>query len=79
MNEVANKSTNPFWKDVLAAYSTVSKNIKPSSFQDILDTPLWYNKFLLKESVHFPNWSKANLHFIKDVTDNNGIIKDFSV
>ena len=77
MNEVANKSTNPFWKDVLAAYSTVSKNIKPSSFQDMLDTPLWYNKFLLKESVHFPNWSKANMHFIKDVTDHNGIIKDF--
>ena len=48
MNYVAKKSTNPFWKDVFAAYSSISKNIKPSSFQDIIDTPFWYNKFLLK-------------------------------
>ena len=78
MNKVSIKSTNPFWKDVFAAYFTISKNIKPSSFQELLDTPLWFNNLLLVKNIHFPNWSKGNIHFIRDVTDNNGIIKDFN-
>ena len=38
------KTCNPFWKDVLNSWQYISQDCPIASGQDILHSPLWYNK-----------------------------------
>ena len=38
---------NPFWKDILNGWISICNSIDIEKTQDILDSPLWYNKKLI--------------------------------
>ena len=46
-------TVNPFWKDILNDWISFCNSIDIEKTQDILDSPLWYNKTLIngKNSV----------------------------
>ena len=75
--ELKKKCTNKFWQDVFNSYYEVNKNNYPSSFQNLLDTPIWHNRKIFPTGLHFPNWSKSEINFIKDVVDENGSFLDY--
>ena len=71
--------TNPFWQDVFKAFYLVNKSSNPTCFQDLLDTPLWFNTNVFSTRLHYPNWSRSELYFIRDIVDENGNILDYNL
>ena len=69
-----NPQLNPFWKDVLISWVTVSKKAKPKTALDILQSPLWYNESISKETLYLPNWHSSGITFIGDLLNFDGTI-----
>ena len=79
LEELKSQTTNMFWRDVFSAYITLDENVTPNTFQEILDTPLWFNKKIFNLNIHYQNWSKSKIFFIKDITDSRGTILDYNI
>lgn len=75
--KLKNNCKNPFWQDVFDSFYKISTSIRPKSFQDVLDTPIWYNKKIFGTDLHYKNWSQAHIIFIRDIIDENDQILDF--
>ena len=50
-----NKVTNPFWKDILLAWSKINETIPLKTFQDFITASFWYNPKIGTESFFLPN------------------------
>ena len=69
---IVNKVTNPFWRELLLAWSNISANSLCKDFYNFMATPLWYNPKIQTDNVFFPNWYKARIICPADIIDNQG-------
>ena len=79
LNWIANnKISNPFWKDVLLAWSRLKSN-QPSKPAKVLSQGLWYNPEILIENkpVYYKGWAESDILYINDLVDNNGNIYSY--
>ena len=70
------KVCNPFWRDVLEAYTTFVKfNLNSLKNEDVLCQPLWFNPKLKFKFIK--NWYDKGIRSINDIVDHNGNILSF--
>ena len=75
-NEIISKMPL-FYKQVFACFNTCKEIQGNPSTVSLLKEPIWSNmRFLHKgKSIFFPNWSKSNILFVKDLFSAKGILK----
>ena len=66
------KIRNPFWLDVFDSWQIVSDASILKSGEDILSSPLWYNKNIAKYTLYLQNWHDKGILYVKDLLDSNG-------
>ena len=65
---VRSKINNPFWQDVLEAYSRFSIDFKPDDI-GILNESLWFSDHSKFSCTVVKNWNEKGLRFIADLID----------
>ena len=70
--ELKKNITNKFWNDVFEAAYNILENQQLKTSNQILTTPLWYNKKLSNETFCISHWYKNGIQSISDVLDDNG-------
>ena len=65
------KTDNPFWKDVLNSWQYISQDCPIESGQDILHSPLWYNKKISQDPLFYPVWHQKGITFVIDLINAN--------
>ena len=62
------EGTDPFWKDVLIAWSYY-RYFNPVKFKDIISQPLWFNSNILIDGkpIFVKKWSESNMNYISDI------------
>ena len=69
---------NPFWKDILNDWTSFCNSIDIENTQDILDSPLWYNKKLINgNNFCIYEWYRKGIRHVSDLLDEQGNIYDF--
>ena len=74
-NYLSRKISNPFWSEVLSAWS----NLLDKYFMPEISTiscPLWYNPAISCEPLYFPHWYHARVHSPLDLLDSNDNIME---
>ena len=66
------KTDNPFWNDVLNSWQYISQDCPIESGQDILHSPLWYNKKISQDPLFYPVWHQKGITFVIDLINANG-------
>ena len=66
------KVKNPFWLDVLISWQNVVETSSEKCPQDVLYTPLWFNKKISQLPLYYPKWYKRGIIFVGDVLDQQG-------
>ena len=74
-----NKVTNPFWKDILLAWSKSNENIALKTLQDFITASFWYNPKIGTEAFFLPNWYNAGIFCTADIMDSKGILSKISL
>ena len=70
LQKIRLKIKNPFWQDVVEAYSRFSIDYKPDS-QDILSESLWFSDYSKYKCSIVKDWDKKGVRFIADLFDEN--------
>ena len=71
---------NPFWKDILNDWISFCNSIDIEKTQDILDSPLWYNKKLINgNNFLIYEWYRKGIRHVSDLLDEQGNIYDFEI
>ena len=72
--QIINKISNPFWKDVLKAHSSLIETTKINSLEDFLQTPFFYNEKIKIGGASIKNklWNDKGVYFINDIVKKNG-------
>lgn len=71
---------NPFWKEILQNWAEFCNTIKIESIDQVLNSPLWYNKNLLNGgNIYIADWYEKGLRQISDLIDEQGNIYSFDV
>ena len=47
VQEIINDIDNPFWTDILKNWYQFCNSLEVESFKDVLDSPIWYNKYFI--------------------------------
>lgn len=68
---------NPFWDDVLKAWSNFRTKTSVVSIDDILNEPLWYNPKCKTEELYIQNWHKKGVRSIRDLVNEEGQVLKF--
>ena len=78
-HRLLNCKCNLFWKDVFMSYIHFTNCVPIKEEQEIQAEPLFYNeKFKISNiCVHYKNWSNKNIHFVKDLLDENGLFLNY--
>ena len=63
---------NPFWKDVFFSWDIFLRTVAPINDIDKLSVPLWYNKNISLENMHFANWAAKGVLFPADIIQEDG-------
>ena len=77
LKELQKDCSNPFWLDVIKSYYSISDCISPKTTNNLMDSPLWFNTNIFGANIHYSNWSKSRLLFIKDIVGKDGEILDY--
>ena len=78
-NEILNLQ-NPFWIDTTTGWSEYCNKIEIESAQDILDSPLWYNKNLINgQNLYISDWHNKGIRYISDLFDESGNLFEFDM
>lgn len=74
IEEIKRRCTNKFWWDVLEAWKKFITHLVPKSASDIMGTCIWNNKNIKinNTTVFYRRWYDKNIHFIRDLIDENG-------
>ena len=70
--ELNKNITNKFWNNVFESAYDILKHQQLLTSEQILTTPLWYNKTLSDETFYISQWYSKGIHSISDVLDDNG-------
>ena len=63
---LCDKITNHFWKDVINAWQAVAESCLVRTLDDLLNTPLWYNKHISKSTLYYPKWHEKEIRFLRN-------------
>ena len=74
---LAKKISNPFWKDVILAWNTLTCNISLEN-SDKLSCPLWYNPKISTVPLYLPHWYCAGIRTPSDLINADGNIFSLS-
>ncbi len=68
---ISGKISNPFWKDLLIAWSKIAE--EPKVFEDFLNQPVWNNLHILRNGkvIFWKNWFLAGIQTVRDLIDQN--------
>ena len=79
-NNIKQDTENPFWKEILQNWFDYCNNVKIETINNILDSPLWYNRNLLNgENLCINNWFKKGIRYVSDILDEHGNFYQFDV
>ena len=67
--QVSKDISNKFWFNVFKSAYEILQNQPTHKIEQILTTPLWYNKKLSKEHLFIPDWYNKGIVFISDILD----------
>ena len=70
--ELNKNITNNFWNNVFESAYDILKHQQLLTSEQILTTPLWYNKALSDETFYISQWYSKGIRSISDVLDDNG-------
>ena len=68
---------NPFWQTIFKYWVEFCRNNHAYSFEDILQSSIWYNKEMATENLFYPTWYKRGIHIVGDLVDENYKILSF--
>lgn len=73
---VCQDEQNHFWKDTFQAYSMFCKRVKPISPSDILAEPLFSNRNINLDNLHFNKnkWIERNVCYIANLCKEDELI-----
>lgn len=74
IEEIKRHCTNKFWWDVLEAWKKFIIQLVPKSASDIMGISIWNNMNIKINNtpVFYRRWYDKNIHFIRDLVDENG-------
>ena len=74
IEEIKRRCTNKFWWDVLEAWKKFITQLVPKSVSDIMGACVWNNIHIKINNtpVFYRRWYDKNIHFIRDLVDENG-------
>ena len=67
-----NNNINKFWNNFFESAYDILKHQQLLTSEQILTTPLWYNKTLSNETFYIFQWYSKGIRSISDVLDDNG-------
>ena len=69
---------NPFWRDILNDWTAFCDCLNIEKAQDILDSPLWYNKKIISgANFCVKDWYEKGVRQVADLLDDLGDIYEF--
>ena len=75
---IKSRISNDFWVSVLESWIDVTNACHLVSFNEALQSPLWYNSNLAPYDLYFSNWFRKGIHTVSDVVRSNSIeVKSF--
>lgn len=78
VNKIITHMDNPFWIDILNNWSDFCNAVEIETVHNILDSPLWYNKNLIKgHNLCILDWHQKGIRHISDILDYQGNIYAF--
>lgn len=80
VRKMLNDKTNKFWNDVLGSWIEICNKQYPTNVEDVLLTNIWDNKYIKIDNKNFfyRRWYEKNIHFIKDILNDEGNLMDFN-
>ena len=76
IDEIQSRCTNKFWWDVLEAWKNFISQLVPKSASDIMGICIWNNRNIKINisPVFYRRWYNKNIHFIRDLISENGLL-----
>ena len=76
IDEIQSRCTNKFWWDVLEAWKNFISQLVPKSASDIMGICIWNNRNIKinNSPVFYRRWYNKNIHFIRDLIGENGLL-----
>lgn len=73
-NIVIKNISNPFWKDVMKHYKTLSHKCKPTSVHDFMAEHIHYNNNITRDNkvIFVKKWADHNILYVKQLLNDNG-------
>ena len=80
VRKMLNDKTNKFWNDVLGSWIEICNKQQPTNVEDVLLTNIWDNKYIKidNKAFFYRRWYEKNIHFIKDILNDEGNLMDFN-
>ena len=71
---------NEFWKDIILSLNVFLDKVKPSSWNELLSTPLWYNQSIKVGGnvIFYRSWKNKGILLINDLLDVNGDLLSYA-
>ena len=71
---------NEFWKDIILSLNVFLDKVKPSSWNELLSTPLWYNQYIKVGGnvIFYRSWKNKGILLINDLLDLNGDLLSYA-
>ena len=76
---IAQKLDNPFWKHVFSQWGDFCSKQTPEDNSDIIQSSLWFNSQISRDTMCFPDWQKNGIQLVGDLVDNNGKIISYGL
>ena len=76
IDEIQSRCTNKFWWDVLEAWKNFISQLVPKSASGIMGICIWNNGNIKinNSPVFYRRWYNKNIHFIRDLIGENGLL-----
>ena len=78
-NVLVQKLDNPFWKHVFLQWGDFCAKQTAEDNLDIMQSPLWLNSQISRDTLHFSDWQKNGIQIDGDIVDNTGKIISYEL
>ena len=65
---------NQFWTSVFESWSAFCKTKTPQNNLEIINSCIWYNSQISKETLYFPKWYNKGILVVGDIVEPSGDI-----
>ena len=79
IDQLAKNITNPFWNQTLSIWVEFCTINKPTLYQEIITSPIWYNPQLNFQPKLIKNWFTNKIFYIQDLINVNKILNEAEV